>query len=154
MMKSGTQQGGTGPELLISDAAVGAITGQEMMTMTEEWTKKGSLTGHAAIDLHERVAEVSGWAVSRLSKFGDPIEGPREEITVDEAREIASEDPSLVYLDLAPGAPIWDEDGESHTYVSAGDEADTLICRSGRGRYYEIPISRITRIGGGTTWTD
>ncbi len=34
-----------------------------------------------------------------LSKYSDPIEGARENLTVDEAREIAREDPALIYVD-------------------------------------------------------
>ena len=33
-----------------------------------------------------------------LSKYRDPVEGPREGLTVDEARLVAREDPSLIYL--------------------------------------------------------
>lgn len=38
-----------------------------------------------------------------LNKYADPTEGAREGLTVDEAREIAAEDPSLIYVDVADG---------------------------------------------------
>ena len=36
-----------------------------------------------------------------LSKYADPTEGAREGLTVDEAREVAAEDASLIYLQVA-----------------------------------------------------
>lgn len=33
-----------------------------------------------------------------LSKYEDPIEGAREDVTVDEARDIAREDPRLIWI--------------------------------------------------------
>ncbi len=35
-----------------------------------------------------------------LGKYADPIEDAREGLHPDEAREIAQEDPSLIYLDI------------------------------------------------------
>lgn len=35
-----------------------------------------------------------------LCKHADPTEGAREDLSPDEAREIAAEDPSLIYLDI------------------------------------------------------
>lgn len=52
------------------------------------------LIGRNAIEY----AEVMG---SHLHKFKDPTEGSRE-ITLDEAREIASVDPGLVYVNIDP----------------------------------------------------
>ena len=49
------------------------------------------LTGHAAID-H---AIATG---ATLNKYADPTEPAREGLTVDEAREIASEDPLLIWI--------------------------------------------------------
>lgn len=48
------------------------------------------LTGYAAIDY----AEANGLT---LSKYNDPTEDAREGLTPDEARKVASEDPSLIY---------------------------------------------------------
>ena len=50
------------------------------------------LTGREAIEY----AEAHGLA---LHKYADPIEGARDGVTVDEARDIAREDPSLIWLD-------------------------------------------------------
>ena len=36
-----------------------------------------------------------------LSKFSDPIEDAREGLTVDEAEDVAHEDPGLIYIDVA-----------------------------------------------------
>lgn len=35
-----------------------------------------------------------------LSKFGDPTEESREDLTIEEARKIVREDPRLVYIDV------------------------------------------------------
>ena len=51
------------------------------------------LTGHAAIEY----VEVHG---GRLCKHADPIEGARDDLTTDEARAVAREDPQLVYVEL------------------------------------------------------
>jgi hypothetical protein len=66
------------------------------------------LTGYDAINYADRNDFT-------LSKYADPIEDGREGLTPDEAREIASEDPSLIYLDVA---------------VSA---ADLVLCKSDHG---------------------
>jgi hypothetical protein len=50
-----------------------------------------TLKGIAAIEY----AEAHGLA---LKKYNDPTEDARENLTPDEAREIAAEDPSLIYL--------------------------------------------------------
>jgi len=34
----------------------------------------------------------------RLSKYNDPLEGPQDGLTVEEAKEVAREDPGLIYL--------------------------------------------------------
>jgi len=52
-----------------------------------------TLHGYDAIEYAERHG-------LRLSKHTDPIEHAREGLTVDEARDIARDDPSLIYLDL------------------------------------------------------
>lgn len=49
------------------------------------------LTGYDAIDY----AEANGLT---LAKYADPTEDAREGLTVAEAREIAREDPSLIYV--------------------------------------------------------
>lgn len=48
-------------------------------------------TGHEAIELKESDDSV------KLHKYSDPIEDAREDISADEARGIAKEDPSLIY---------------------------------------------------------
>lgn len=51
------------------------------------------VTGWQAIE----AAEQTG---ATLGKYADPIEGAREGLTVEQAREVAREDPALVYLDV------------------------------------------------------
>ena len=57
----------------------------------EKMTKEIIATGHEAIELKESDDSV------KLNKYNDPIEEAREDISADEAREIAKEDPSLIY---------------------------------------------------------
>lgn len=52
-----------------------------------------------------------------LSKYADATEGGRDGLGLDEAREIAAEDPSLIYLTLVG----WTEgDGSGHDGYDAG----------------------------------
>ena len=51
------------------------------------------LGGHEAI----KYAEAHG---TTLQKYADPIEDAREDLSIEEAREIAREDPSLIYVDV------------------------------------------------------
>lgn len=53
------------------------------------------LTGHAAIEY----AMLSGVSIN---KYDDPIEDAREGLTVEEAREIASLDASLIWCRTTP----------------------------------------------------
>lgn len=55
------------------------------------------LKGYQAIEY----AEAHGGF--RLSKYTDPIEEAREDLTPEQARKVASEDPSLIYLDVLKG---------------------------------------------------
>ena len=54
-------------------------------------TNASIITGNDAIEFAER----NGLT---LSKYADPIEGAREGVSVDDAREIAREDASLIYV--------------------------------------------------------
>lgn len=36
-----------------------------------------------------------------LNKYADPVEDARECLTIEEAREVAAEDPGLIYIDIA-----------------------------------------------------
>lgn len=74
-----------------------------MTTMTTTTTR---LIGHAAI----AYAEQHDLA---LCKFTDPSEEARDGLSVDEAREIAAEDPSLIYLDAEDGYRIERLDGST-----------------------------------------
>ena len=53
-----------------------------------------TLTGHEAI----RLAEDNTFT---LRKYADPIDGARD-VTIEEAREIAKEDASLIYATVSP----------------------------------------------------
>lgn len=50
------------------------------------------ITGHNAIEYAETRPEAV------LCKYADPTEDARDSITIDEAREIAREDPELIYV--------------------------------------------------------
>jgi hypothetical protein len=54
------------------------------------------LTGFDAIEFAERAALT-------LSKHDDPIEGARDGLTPEEAREICKIDPSLIYVEIDGG---------------------------------------------------
>ena len=61
------------------------------------WRKRGCktmsiFTGIEAIEY----AENNGLG---LNKYGDPLEGARNDLTPDEAREVAAEDPSLIWIE-------------------------------------------------------
>ena len=46
---------------------------------------------------HEAAAAAIAEGYS-INKYADPVEGARESLSVDEAEEVASEDPGLLYL--------------------------------------------------------
>ena len=64
------------------------------------------IAGYEAIEYVEALREAVEWAeggAPTLSMYGNPIEPEGcAELTPDEAREIASEDPSLIYYDRLP----------------------------------------------------
>jgi hypothetical protein len=77
-----------------------------------------TLTGHEAI----RIAERDGIT---LRKYADPTEGARE-VNLDEGRDIAREDPSLIHAEVT--ALGWTEgDGSGHD----GYAVDWYFDRSG-----------------------
>lgn len=59
-----------------------------------------------------------------LSAHTDPTAECREGVSVEEARRIASEDPSLVYLDV----PAYIVESLAEEATAAGDEALALAC--------------------------
>jgi hypothetical protein len=65
-------------------------------TATETPTSCYRLTGHTAINFAAARGGLS------LSKFADPVDGERDDLTISEARKIASEDAALIYLDYEP----------------------------------------------------
>lgn len=70
-----------------------------------------------------------------LSTHTDPTAEGRESVTVEEARRIASEDPSLVYLDV-PASVVERLADEA---ASAGDKVLADTCRSARAGW---PVSQ------------
>ncbi len=70
------------------------------------------LTGHDAIE----VAEALGLT---LNKYNDPTEAAREGLTPDEARKVAREDPSLIWMD-APRV-VSEAGGHDEGYVCEMD---------------------------------
>lgn len=85
-----------------------------------------TLTGIAAIN----AAEANDLS---LSKYADPTEGAREGLTVEEAREIAKIDASLIWVEMAAAdAPTyriesktqhtgWQDEGSGDVYSSIVD---------------------------------
>jgi len=53
------------------------------------------LTGYEAIEAARRTG-------AALNKYGDPIEGPREGISISEAEDVAREDPGLIWTEPRP----------------------------------------------------
>lgn len=64
-----------------------------MTTKTETIRSAVTLTGYAAIEY----AEANSLT---LNKYADPAEDAREGLGVDEARKVATEDPSLIYIEI------------------------------------------------------
>ena len=62
-----------------------------------------------------------------LSKFADPTEGERDGLTHYEAREIAREDPGLIYIDVEP-----------ITYASPASAWDCLVGQQGPQEFMEL----------------
>lgn len=77
-------------------------------------TYDGRITGHDAI----RYAEERGLT---LGKYADPTEDGREGLSAFEAREIAGEDPSLIYVDAIHQAYRYAADGHQGE-VGDGEE--------------------------------
>ncbi len=59
------------------------------------------ITGHDAIE----IAETFNMG---LSKYNDPIEWERDDLTIEEAHDVAREDPSLIYIDSDDVPLVWD----------------------------------------------
>ena len=66
--------------------------------MTNE-TENTRLTGTDAIEY----AKEHGLA---LSKYSDPVEGYRDDMTLEEAEDVAREDDSLIYIDMICTHPV------------------------------------------------
>ena len=76
----------------------------------------------------------------RLHKYADPTEGARDDLTPDEARAVAADDPSLVYLDVEsplaaeidddtvrvrdPRGGIWYPDEEAEAEIRAASDPE------------------------------
>jgi hypothetical protein len=60
--------------------------------LSERRRKMKTLIGYEAIDFKRANPE------AKLCKYADSVEGAREDISLDDAEEIASEDPSLIYV--------------------------------------------------------
>lgn len=57
-------------------------------------TTQEIITGHDAIETAERQGLT-------LHKFADPTEDARDGLTPDEARQVAAEDPSLIWIEAS-----------------------------------------------------
>lgn len=72
---------------------------------------KHLITGTKAIELADMFEDV------RLSKYADPIEADRNDLTIAEARKVAAEDPSLIWIDA------------DRLYAEAAQAGDLETCR-------------------------
>lgn len=109
-----------------------------------------ALVGHEAIEHAEKHG-------LKLSKYADPTEGARHGLSPDEAREVAAEDPSLIYLKQDDGRSGGGEGGDSgsgrsgrpkHEKIRAlADDAGALLDPSYRahGDLYVIAESMLAR---------
>lgn len=98
------------------------------------------ISGQAAVDwikIYERLRRESPgrYPEIRLRKHADPVEGPRDDLPLDAALSVLSEDPSLIYCDVPDARGYYADDGNqtehypdatSHVeaaeaYVSGGD---------------------------------
>lgn len=79
-----------------------------------------NITGRAAIAYAE--------ANNLLNKYTDPTEEARDDLTIEEAREVAGEDPSLIWIDVeittSDIAQLETEAGEH------GDMEQVELCRA------------------------
>ena len=57
------------------------------------------LTGHDAIDFAKTVKN------ALLSKYADPLEGERDDLSLEEAIEIAKEDPEIIFIEVENPSP-------------------------------------------------
>jgi len=69
------------------------VTDEQLNELCKEEERSMRLEGYKAIEY----ASAYGLA---LSKYADPVEDARGSLSVEEAREIAREDPSLIYVDV------------------------------------------------------
>lgn len=113
---------------------------------------KTRLTGYDAILYAEERDLV-------LSKHADPVEGARENLSPDAAREIAAHDPSLIYLDIQPSVLTAEIDDDaicvrdSHGGVWYPDEeAEAEIRAASDPEARAVEIARTTPMRG--TWHD
>ena len=84
-----------------------------------------TLTGYAAIEY----AEMYGM---RLAKHADPIEDARSDLTIEEAREVATEDPSLIYLPVDRDLTTQIRDLMTEA-GAAGDYEQVVLCLEALG---------------------
>lgn len=70
----------------------------------------------------------------KLAKYEDPTEGAREGLTVEEARAVAREDASLVYLDVGDGVAtlVGREDWDGTPDTSSPQDGLRMWLRSGK----------------------
>ena len=81
-----------------------------------------TLTGYAAI-AHAEAHDLT------LSKHADPTEDARDGLTVSEARDVASEDPSLIWCEVGPELTTEQIRALETEAGGAGDSEQVEICR-------------------------
>lgn len=75
-----------------------------------------------------------------LNKFADPLEGARENLSFEEAEEIAKEDPGLIWLEIK-GLRIDVED--TADLISLLNQVPDEDPQTGEKEYFEFIISKV-----------
>lgn len=76
----------------------------------------------------------------KLCKYTDPIEEAREGLTVDEARQVAAEDPSLIYLEIPSARQIYRAIGDTSGWCGHNHKSERTAqaCISGDRRVVRV----------------
>lgn len=88
----------------VDDADAGGLAAECHLTLSELESARSDSASNTALTGHEAIAYAARFGLD-LTKLADPTEGVRV-VTVDEAIEIAKEDPALLSVE----APTWDPD--------------------------------------------
>lgn len=100
----------------IEDAGAGALADECGVTLDEVETARSDSASNTALTGREAIAYAREYGLD-LTKFADPTEEARV-VTLDEAIEIAKEDPALLSVE----APTWDPTRMAPTCAAVGND--------------------------------